>query len=49
MFFFKAFYASGQVEVNREELEDYAWVTKEELKDYLSPEYYSAVLKFLSS
>lgn len=34
---------SGEVCLNKSELEDHAWVTKEEMKHYVSPDYYSAV------
>ena len=49
MFFFKAYYESGLVEVNNEELDDFAWVTKEEMKEYVSSDYYRTVAKFLSN
>ena len=47
VFFLKAMYRGGVVEVDNEELVDYVWVTKEELKDYVSPEYYSSLAPIL--
>jgi large subunit ribosomal protein L46 len=49
VFFFKAYYESGPVELNKEELDDFAWVTKQEMREYVSPHYYRTVAKFLSS
>ena len=34
---------AGEVEVNKEELEDYAWVTKEEMRDFVSQEYFNTI------
>ena len=39
---------SGEVEINKEELEDYAWVTKEEMRNYVSQDYYSAISQALA-
>ena len=43
MFFLKVQFQGGQVKVNNQELEDFAWVTKDEMNDYVTPEYYAAV------
>ena len=40
-------YGSGEVKLNEKELVDYLWVTKEEMKDYVSQEYYDAIQKIL--
>lgn len=48
VFFMKALYQSGSLELDGKELVDYAWVTKEEMKDYVSQEYYKAVEPILS-
>ena len=47
LFFLKAMYRGGEVKVDNEELVDHVWVTKEELKDYVSPDYYTAVAPIL--
>ena len=38
---------SAEVNLDGKELEDYVWVTKEEMKDYVSQEYYAAVAPIL--
>lgn len=38
---------NGHVEVNKTEIVDHAWVTKEELKEFVHPEYYAAVKDIL--
>lgn len=43
VFFIKANYMSGEVKLNQDELVDYIWVTKEEMKDYVSQELYDCV------
>lgn len=46
VFFFKAFLQSG--DLSQTELKkDYLWVTKDELGDYLKPEYLKKVNGFL--
>ncbi|EDV25920.1 uncharacterized protein TRIADDRAFT_55493 [Trichoplax adhaerens] len=47
VFFYKTFYNEGQIVLNTEELEDYAWVTGQEMQDYVTPEYYRFLSKFL--
>jgi large subunit ribosomal protein L46 len=47
VFFVPALYLSGDVKVNGKEIIDYAWVTKEEMKDYLAPELYEKTKLFL--
>ena len=47
MFFLKAIHRGGEVSVDNEELVDYMWVTKEELKSYVSHDYYTAVAPML--
>ena len=47
VFFLKAMYRGGEVEVDNEELVDHMWVTKEELKDYVSPDYFTAIAPIL--
>ncbi|KAF9937346.1 54S ribosomal protein L17 mitochondrial [Modicella reniformis] len=48
VFFMKAHIFAGQVQVDNMEIVDFAWVTKQEMKDYVSPEYYEAVKDMLS-
>ncbi|KAF9353572.1 54S ribosomal protein L17 mitochondrial [Mortierella sp. NVP85] len=48
VFFMKAHIFAGQVQVDGKEVIDFAWVTKQEMKDYVSPEYYEAVKDMLS-
>ncbi len=43
VFFLKAQYRGGVVSVDEEEVVDYAWVTREEMKDYVPPDYYTAI------
>lgn len=43
VFFFKAQFISGEVILNKNELEDYVWVTKQEMKDYVSLNYYNVI------
>jgi large subunit ribosomal protein L46 len=44
----KAHIFAGQVQVDGKEVIDFAWVTKQEMKDYVSPEYYETVKDMLS-
>ncbi|KAI8142054.1 39S mitochondrial ribosomal protein L46-domain-containing protein [Fennellomyces sp. T-0311] len=46
-FFMKARVYAGQVQPSKQ-VSDYAWLTKEELGDYLPPDYYNAVKDSLS-
>ena len=48
MFFLKAFYQSGSLKLDEKEVVDYVWVTKEEMKDYVSLDYYQAVKPILT-
>ncbi|KAF9541230.1 54S ribosomal protein L17 mitochondrial [Mortierella hygrophila] len=48
VFFMKAHIFAGQVQVDNKEVVDFAWVTKQEMKDYVAPEYYDAVKDMLS-
>lgn len=43
----KAQYRGGEVKVDRRELKDYAWVTREEMKSYVKDDYYDAVVPML--
>ncbi len=45
--FFRAEFLDGEIELEREELEDYKWVKKEELGNYLEGEYLEVVLSLL--
>lgn len=44
----KAYIFAGQARPDNKEIVDYAWVTKQELKEYVSPQYYEAVKDMLS-
>jgi len=46
VFFFKAQWTGGEVQIS-EELDDYAWVTKDEMKQFVTPEFYKAVSPIL--
>lgn len=43
VFFLKAFYQSGVLKLDGQELVDHVWVTKEEMRDYVSDDFYRAV------
>ncbi|CAG8437353.1 3441_t:CDS:2 [Ambispora gerdemannii] len=48
VFFMKGHIFAGQVKIDREEVVDFAWVTKQEMKDYVHKEYYNVVKNMLS-
>ncbi|CAO3599831.1 unnamed protein product [Absidia cylindrospora] len=48
IFFMKARMYAGQVKPNNNDVSDFAWLTKDELASYFSPEYYKAVKDSLS-
>ncbi|GBC04495.1 hypothetical protein RclHR1_00570051 [Rhizophagus clarus] len=48
VFFMKAHIFAGQVQVDQKEIVDFAWVTKQELKEFVSSNYYHAVKDMLS-
>ncbi|KAG0256845.1 54S ribosomal protein L17 mitochondrial [Mortierella polycephala] len=48
VFFMKAHIFAGQVQVDDKEIVDFAWVTKQEMKDYVSSDYYEATKDMLS-
>ncbi|KAJ1978698.1 hypothetical protein H4R33_005916 [Dimargaris cristalligena] len=47
VFFFKAYIFAGQVELNKKELSDFVWVTKDEIPKYVSKDYWNAVQDIL--
>ena len=47
VFFFHAMYMGGEVQLDPKELVDYAWVTKAEMGQYLSPELMALVKHML--
>jgi large subunit ribosomal protein L46 len=47
VFFLPALYLNGDIKVDGKEIVDYAWVTVEEMKDYLSPDLHAKVKQFL--
>lgn len=48
MFFFKAYHDSGDVKsAKSESIQDHLWVTKAELKDYVSEGYIKEIDKFV--
>lgn len=48
VFFLKAQYRGGGVSVNEEQgLEDHVWLTKKELKEYVSDNYYDSIVSSL--
>lgn len=48
VFFMKAHVFAGQCKTDNKEVVDFAWVTKDELPKYVSPEYFDAVKDMLS-
>ncbi|XP_019617626.1 PREDICTED: 39S ribosomal protein L46, mitochondrial-like [Branchiostoma belcheri] len=46
IFFFKAELSSGQVECGSEAVQEFVWVTSEEMKEYLPQKYLDSVLPF---
>ncbi|CAG8712006.1 12840_t:CDS:2, partial [Ambispora leptoticha] len=48
VFFMKGHIFAGQVKIDNEEVVDFAWVTKQEMKDYVHEEYYNVVKNMLS-
>ncbi|KAI8340811.1 39S mitochondrial ribosomal protein L46-domain-containing protein [Chlamydoabsidia padenii] len=48
VFFMKARMYAGQAKPNNKDVSDFAWVTKDELATYLSPDYFKAVKDSLS-
>lgn len=47
VFFYKVNYATGYVRLS-EDYSDHIWVTKEEMEDFVDPEYYKTLRRFLS-
>ncbi len=47
VFFVPALYLNGDIKVDGKEIVDYAWVTVDEMKDYLSPDLYAKAKLFL--
>lgn len=43
VFFLKANYVGGELKLNKDELVDYIWVTKNEMKNYVSQEFYNTL------
>lgn len=43
VFFLKAQYRGGEVQLNRQELVDHVWVTKEEMREYVEEDYFNSV------
>lgn len=46
VFFYKACFLGGTINLGTE-YQDYAWVTREEMKDFVNPEYYKTVSRFV--
>ena len=44
----KAHIFAGQVQVDNKEIVDFAWVTKQEMENFVSKHYYAAVKDMLS-
>jgi large subunit ribosomal protein L46 len=47
VFYYVANYMDGEIELNSEELVDYAWVTREEVAEYIDPALYKYVNQIL--
>ncbi|RKP14956.1 NUDIX hydrolase domain-like protein [Piptocephalis cylindrospora] len=48
VYFLKAHILAGQCRPDGKEVEDFAWVTRDEMSKYVSPQYYKVVKKMLS-
>ncbi|CAG8492191.1 1377_t:CDS:2 [Paraglomus occultum] len=48
VFFLKAHIFAGQAQVDNKEIVEFAWVTKQEMQQYVTPEYYSYVKDMLN-
>lgn len=48
VFFMKAYYLGGVLQLDKEEVVDHVWVTKEEMSEYVSQDYYQAVEPILT-
>ncbi|CAG8460758.1 6416_t:CDS:2, partial [Diversispora eburnea] len=48
VFFMKAHIFSGQVRIDNKEIVDFAWVTKQEMENYVHPNFYNAIKDMLS-
>ncbi|KAI8917074.1 39S mitochondrial ribosomal protein L46-domain-containing protein [Powellomyces hirtus] len=48
IFYMKAHILSGKIQPNGKLASDYAWATKQELKEYLKPEQYATVSKMMA-
>ncbi|RHZ54735.1 hypothetical protein Glove_423g17 [Diversispora epigaea] len=48
VFFMKAHIFSGQVRVDNKEIVDFAWVTKQEMENYVHPDFYNSIKDMLS-
>ena len=48
MFFFKGHILSGQCKPDGKEVVDFAWLTKEQVQQYVEPHYWAAVKDMLS-
>jgi len=46
VFFYKGCFTGGMVHLGSH-YQDYVWVTREEMKDYLQPDYYKTVKRFV--
>jgi large subunit ribosomal protein L46 len=47
VYFMPALYLAGDVKVDGKEIVDYAWVTVDEMQEYLSPDLYAKAKLFL--
>lgn len=47
VFLYHGEYLSGQPKLDQKELVDYAWVTRDELQEYLSPEFFGFIRDIL--
>lgn len=43
MFFLKAQYRGGEIVLNQQKLVDHIWVTKHEMKQYVTDDYFASV------
>ena len=44
---FKGIHVGGNVKLNKQELTDFVWVTRDEMKEYVNPKYFDVVTKIM--
>ena len=47
VFFYRAFYEGGNIQLNTNEVQDYLWVRRDEFKEYFEPQLLELALEYL--